>query len=119
MTTQEIADKLVSYCRNAEWETAQLNLFADDAVSIESQPNPTFPKETTGRAAIIEKGKKFEALIENVHALTVSEPIVAESAFACRMAMDVTMKGQPRMQMSEICVYQVKAGKIISEQFFG
>ncbi|HEX3768939.1 MAG TPA: SnoaL-like domain-containing protein [Puia sp.] len=28
------------------------------------------------------------------------------------------MKGQGRMQMDEICVYQVENGKIVSEQFF-
>jgi hypothetical protein len=28
------------------------------------------------------------------------------------------MKGQQRSTMSEICVYKVKEGKIISEQFF-
>jgi limonene-1,2-epoxide hydrolase len=33
------------------------------------------------------------------------------------MRLDVTMKGQGRMDMSELCVYDVKDGKIISEQF--
>ncbi len=28
------------------------------------------------------------------------------------------MKGQGRMNMTELCVYQVKDGKVISEQFF-
>jgi limonene-1,2-epoxide hydrolase len=32
--------------------------------------------------------------------------------------MDLTMKGQGRMQMSEVCVYEVKDDKIVSEQFF-
>jgi hypothetical protein len=32
--------------------------------------------------------------------------------------MDVTMKGQGRMQMTELCVYVVKDGKIVSEQFY-
>jgi hypothetical protein len=27
------------------------------------------------------------------------------------------MKGQGRMQMAELCVYEVKDGKIVSEQF--
>jgi hypothetical protein len=33
------------------------------------------------------------------------------------MTMDVTMKGQARMNMSELCVYDVKDDKIISEEF--
>lgn len=32
--------------------------------------------------------------------------------------MDVTMKGQGREVMSELCVYEVKNGKVISEQFY-
>jgi len=32
--------------------------------------------------------------------------------------MDITYKGMPRMNDSEICVYNVVDGKIVSEQFF-
>jgi hypothetical protein len=56
-------------------------------------------------------------MIEQVHSGEVSDPIVAGSSFACIMRMDVTMKGEGRMNMSELCVYDVKDGKIISEQF--
>jgi ketosteroid isomerase-like protein len=34
------------------------------------------------------------------------------------MGMDVTMKGFGRMNMDEVCVFEVKDGKIVSEQFF-
>lgn len=118
MNTQEIAERLVAHCRKAKWEAAQKELFANDAVSIESHPSPAFEKETKGLAAIIEKGRKFDGMIDTVHSLTVSEPLVAGNAIACTMSMDVTMKGQPRMQMSELCIYQVKDGKIVSEQFY-
>ncbi|HEY4247851.1 MAG TPA: nuclear transport factor 2 family protein [Lacunisphaera sp.] len=118
MKTTEIAERLVALCREAKWETAQRELFADDAVSIEPQASPVFAKETKGLPAIVEKGHQFEAMVEKAHSLTVSEPLVANNAIACTMNMDVTMKGKGRMQMSEICVYQVKDGKIISEQFF-
>jgi predicted ester cyclase len=52
-----------------------------------------------------------------MHSLKVSDPLVATNAFACTMTMDVTMKGQGRMNMSELCVYNVKDGKIVAEQF--
>ncbi len=117
MKTNEIADRLVALCREAKWETAQKELFAENAVSIEPQASPAFAKETKGLSAIVEKGHKFDAMIEKMHALKVSEPMVAENSFACTMTMDVTMKGQPRMAMSELCVYELKDGKIISEQF--
>ena len=118
MTTAEIARRLVALCREQKWEEAQRELYADDAASYEPYAAPGFPLETKGLAGIVEKGHRFVAGIENLHTLTVSEPVVADGAFACTMAMDVTMKGQPRMQMSEVCVYEVKNGKIAAERFF-
>jgi hypothetical protein len=118
MNTQEIAAKLVAHCRQARWADAQNELYAPDAVSIEPYATPAFAKETKGLPAIIEKGRKFDAMIETLHALQVSEPLVAGNAFAVTMSLDVTMKGQPRMQMSELCLYIVKDGRIVSEQFF-
>lgn len=117
MTTKEIAARLVTLCREAKWEAAQTELYAADAISIEPYPTPAFAKETKGLPAIIEKGKKFTAMVEHMHGLFVSEPIVSGSSFACTMRLDVTMKGQGRMDMSELCVYDVKEGKIVSEAF--
>ena len=117
MTTKETADRLVKYCREAKWEPAQRELFAENAVSIEPESNKMFAKETKGLKAIIEKGHKFDAMIEKVHSVTVSEPVLAKNSFACVMNLDVTMKGEGRMQMGELCVYEVKDGKIVSEQF--
>jgi hypothetical protein len=117
MKTEEIAKKLVEFCREAKWEAAQKELYAADVVSIEPQATPVFAKETRGLAAIIEKGHKFNAMVEKLHAISVSDPVVAGSSFACAMQMDITMKGQGRMNMGELCVYDVKDGKIVSEQF--
>ena len=117
MTTQDIANRLVAYCREGKWETAQIELYADSAASIEPYATPGFEKETRGLAAIREKGKKFDAMVETLHGLKVSDPIVATNSFACTMQMDVTFKGQERMNMTELCVYEVKDGKIVLEQF--
>ena len=117
MKTEDIAKRLVTHCREAKWEAAQRELYADNAVSIEPYPTPNLAQETSGLTAILEKGKKFDAMVEKMHSLTVSDPIVAENSFACVMQLDVTMKGQGRMDMTELCVYEVKDGKVISEQF--
>lgn len=117
MKTEEIAKRLVALCREAKWEAAQKELFAADAVSIEPYETPIFAKETKGLPAILEKGHKFDAMVEKMHSLKVSDPIVAANSFACLMSMDVTMKGQGRMNMSELCVYDVKDGKVVSEEF--
>jgi predicted ester cyclase len=49
--------------------------------------------------------------------MTISDPLVAGDSFACTMYMDVTMKGSKRMAMTELCIYKVKDGKIVSEEF--
>jgi limonene-1,2-epoxide hydrolase len=49
--------------------------------------------------------------------MEVSDPIIAGNSFACTMKLDVTMKGRGHMVMTEICVYEVKDGKIVLEQF--
>lgn len=118
MDTKEIAEKLVAHCRKGDFEAAQEELFAPDAVSIEPKATPLFPKETKGLDAIIKKGHTFNSTLEKIHSITVADPLVAGHSFTTTIAMDITMKGIGRVPMSEICVYQVKDGKVISEQFF-
>ena len=60
MTTNQIASRLVELCRKGEFETAQKELFAKDAMSIEPQASGAFEKETKGLNAILEKGKKWD-----------------------------------------------------------
>lgn len=118
MTTQQIANRLAELCRLGQFEAAQKELYADDAISIEPYETPEFAKETKGLDAIIEKGHKFESMVEEMHGGDVSEPLVAGNTFAFVLSMDMTMKGKGRMNMSELCVYQVKDGKVVSEEFF-
>jgi hypothetical protein len=118
MTTQEIANRLVGYCRQGDFEGAQKALYARNVKSIEPYATPEFEKETTGLDAILEKGRKFDAMVEKVHSIEVSEPLVTDSAIAFKTTMDLTMKEKGRMKMGELCVYQVKDEKIVSEEFF-
>jgi hypothetical protein len=118
MTIEQIANRLVEVCRKGDFETAQKELFANDAVSIEPYETPAFEKETKGLTAILEKGKKFESMVETMHKMEVSEPLIGTNAFACTMRMDITMKDKQRWDMTELCAYVVKDGKIVSEQFF-
>ena len=117
MTTKEIANRLTELCRKGEWAQAQNELYADNAVSIEPMATPAFEKETKSLKAIIEKGEKFDNMVQEYHSLKISEPLVTDKSIAFVLSMDLTMKGRPREQMSEICVYDVEDGKIVSEQF--
>jgi hypothetical protein len=119
MSIQEIANQLVTLSRKGDFKQAQGEFYADDAVSIEPHPIPSvFDAETKGLQAIYEKGERWEQLVEEMHGLEVSDPLVAEKHFVIRMMMDLTLKGQGRVTYDELCIYQVKDGKIISEQFF-
>lgn len=114
MNTAEVAQRLVELCRQYAYETAQQELYAEEAVSLEPEGSPT--PNVKGREAIIAKGRAFLATIE-IHGGTVSDPVVADPFFSIAMILDVT-KGGMRFTIEEVCVYEVKAGKIVREQFF-
>ena len=117
MTTQEIASRLFECCQQGQFDTAQNELFADSATSTES--NMQGQRETaTGIEAIKEKGKKFQSMVEEMHSGYTNEPTVFGKYIFMEMGMDVTMKGMGRMDMKEMCRYEVKDGKIISEEFY-
>src|ERR1051326_6729164 len=82
MSTTEIANRVAELCRKGKFETAQKELYADDAVSIEPHGTPEFEQETKGLNAIIEKGKKWSEMVEEYHGMSVSEPLVSDSSFA-------------------------------------
>jgi hypothetical protein len=117
MTTKEIAEKLVAYCRQGKFEEAQVELYSKDAISIEPEDTPMSPAETKGLAAIVEKGRRFSSALETVHSMKVSDPLLSEGSFACTMILDATMKGRGRTTITELCVYVVADGKIVSERF--
>jgi hypothetical protein len=118
METKDIAKKLAEYCRKGDWAAAHNELYAENAKSIEPYATDDFSQETSGLKAIKVKGEKFDALVEKMHKIDVSEPLVAGNSIAFILTMDVTMKGKERMAMPELCVYETKDGKIISERFF-
>lgn len=118
MTVEQIAARLVDYCRNEQFSLAQKELYAEEAVSIEPFEVPGFEKETRGLSALMEKDRKFSSMVESRHGTTVSEPLIAGNAFSFVLTMDIEMKGRDRERLTELCVYTVKDGKIISEQFF-
>ena len=116
MTTQEVANALVDYCRRGEFKTAIKELYAQDIVSYEPQGSPA--PETKGWDNVWQKTLQWEEMTAEVHSATCSDPIVSEDYFSVTMTMDVTFKNGHRSQMSEVCVYGVRDGKIWYEQFF-
>ena len=60
----------------------------------------------------------WESQIQETHGGYCNEPQVAGKYFTCTMGADITMKGQGRIVMDEVALYEVIDGKIVSEQFF-
>ncbi len=116
MNTKEVANKLVEYCRNGQFEEAMKDLYGHNIVSVEPDGSPA--PRIEGIDAVVQKGIQFMESVEEMHGMTLSDPLVADSFFSLVMTMDVTFKGAPRMTMEEICLYEVRDGKIVYEQFF-
>jgi hypothetical protein len=119
MDTSRVAARLVELCRQGRYEQAQDELYADDAVSIEM---PGLPSDALGDAsgmpAIREKGRRWAESIVEIHGGSVSDAIIAGDWFSIAMDIDATYKDKGRVAMEEICVYRVRDGKIVHEQFF-
>ncbi|MCB0516125.1 MAG: nuclear transport factor 2 family protein [Chitinophagales bacterium] len=116
MQPQEIAQKLYEFCAENKFEQAQRQLYAENATSIEPAHSPGM-QTVQGLDNIIAKGDMFQSMIETYHGGYVNEPQVFGNYISMQMGMDVTMKGGQRMNMEELAIYEVKDGKIISEQF--
>jgi hypothetical protein len=115
-TTQEVANKLVKLCREGKNEDAIKELYAEHIISIE--PKGSRHERTEGKKAVLDKTTQFMGMVETFHSSKISDPIFTGNHFSCVMEMDVTLKGMGRSSMNEVCVYEVKDGKIIHEQFF-
>ena len=118
MSTKEVGEKLVAFCREGKNLEAIETLYSNDIVSVEAQGDEQMPAEMRGIDAIRGKNQWW---IENheVHGATVEGPMVNHDRFAVIFDYDVTMKqsGQ-RMNMREIALYTVADDKITHEAFF-
>ncbi len=116
MTTQEVANRLVELCRQEKHSQAQEELYHNDIVSIEDEKAGV--PATKGMDAIRIKTVAWDESVVEIHNASVSDPIVTGNHFAVTMENDITFKEPGRIQISEICVYEVQQGKIVREQFF-
>lgn len=116
MTTKEVAARFAELARQGQYDQIQDELYAQNVRSIEASED--FLPNVEGLDKVREKGKMFNEMVEAMHDGYCSDPVVGGDFFSCSMGMDVTLKGQGRIQMDEIAVYGVKDGKIILEQFF-
>ena len=117
MSTEEVAKKLVEYCRKGEWMKAIDDLYAKDIMSVEAQAMENMPAEMRGIDQVRGKTEWWEKQME-VHSAKVTGPFVARDTFVVQFDVDVTDKAsKKRMQMSEVGIYTVKDGKVAREEF--
>ncbi|NQZ77409.1 MAG: nuclear transport factor 2 family protein [Ekhidna sp.] len=118
MTTQQVADQLVKLCREGKFEECIQNLYSPNIVSIEPEGGPWEPK-VQGFDSLRKKALQWREMVQEYHSNSISDPVVAENFFSIAMKSSVTLKGMDeRINMDEICLYQVEDGKVITEQFF-
>ena len=120
MTTQEIANRYYALASQSKWVELQDELHDEHVVCQEPEHVAArgIQVMTKGKEAVKAKGMANRELIEAIHDQYCSEPIVAGSYFTVALKRDVTFKNRGRMQLEEICIFQVREGKIVSEQFF-
>lgn len=117
MTTQEVAERFNQLAQQEKWFEIQDEFFADHVKSIDPPHSPYFGY-AEGKTDVRKKGEDFVKRIEAAHRLYTSEPLVSGSHFAVGREKDLTVQGFGRIQISQVMLYQVKDGQIISEQFF-
>ena len=116
MTTQEIANRLVELNRAGDAATCYAELYSPEAVRIENW-NGT-PERYEGMEAIHAKAAKWYENVVEMHEVSCSDPLVADSSFAVTFTMDFTYKDMGRSgKITELAVYTVRDGKIVKEEF--
>ena len=117
MTTKEVASRFNELAKQEKWFEIQDELFSDNVRSIDPQDSPYFGY-AEGKAAVRKKGEEFVKKIEAAHRRYTTDPVVAGNHFAVGREVDITVNRIGRIQINQVMLYEVKDGKIISEQFF-
>lgn len=115
MNTWDVAKKWKEMCEQGKNLECINKLYAENVVSKEM---PGMGEDVIGKQNVWNKSKDWLESVESFHASEIGEPIVAGNFFTAKMGFDCTFKERGRQKMEEVCVYEVKDGKIASEQYF-
>src|SRR5258707_1138174 len=113
MTTQEVADRFFDLSQEGKFDQILEELYDENVKSVE--PEGSTWQSVLGLEQVKDKASQWQGMIEEMHGGYTNKPQTAGNYFVCTMGMDVTIKGQPRMKMDEVALYEVRDGKIILE----
>lgn len=119
-TTQEVANMYCELANLNQWPQILDELCSSNLVNKEPEHVMArgIPQITKGLDAIKAKGIANRAMIDTIHSQHCSSPLVAGNFFTVALSRDVTFKEKPRMQLTEIGVFELQEGKIVTEQFY-
>lgn len=117
VSIQTIAARFHELAQQENWFEIQDELFADDVKSVEPAGSPYMPN-AEGKTQVRRKAETFVQKIEALHSARTTAPVVAGDHFAVGREVDITVQGIGRIQINQVMLYQVKDGRIVSEQFF-
>ena len=115
MTLQEIADGLVSLCRQGKFREAMDAYYADDIITVEAQGDP---RELKGIDACRGKAQWFDGTFETLDC-QVEGPWLNDPCFLAKFSIKVRQRetGEESV-MDEYALYSVHDGKVVHERFF-
>lgn len=118
MTTEQVAKRYYELIQQHKYEQIQNELYAPNAVSIEPENDSNLPLVVKGIEALRQKEGLFFAQVDEMFGSYMSETVVSTFYFSMMTGMDVKMKGKERKNKEQICVFEVRNGNIVKEQFF-
>jgi hypothetical protein len=120
MTTLEVANRYCELAKQNKWTEILYELCEQDLVNREPEHIIARGLQpiTKGLEEVKAKGNANREMIEEIHSQYCSLPLIAGNFFSVVLSREITFKGKPRMNLEEIAIFELKEGKIISEQFF-
>ena len=113
MSTAIVAARLIELCKEGKFLEAQHELYDTDIVSIDPDGS-----KTVGASNMHAKEERFLASLEKIDSISYSDVLISGSYFSVILKFGITIKKVGFKSLEEVCVYQVRNGKIVFEQFF-
>jgi hypothetical protein len=113
MSTSAVAGRLIELCKEGKFLEAQHELYDKDIVSIDPDGS-----KTVGASNMNAKEVEFLSKVDKFRSISWSDPLIAGSYFTVILELEIEFKKIGYKRIEEVCVYQVRNGKIVFEQFF-